>query len=133
MKSAGLDIMRAGGGIGSMTEKEWPIVQGMIDAIDPKLGVDAARKSFDNVKSYLLKIKENAKDVYSNEWDNTQYGKLAVQKAADKTGGADSRPSLIRSNATNQALTEARQALQKGWPRDTVIKRLRDNGIMDNP
>ena len=133
MKSAGLDIMRAGGGIGSMTEKEWPIVQGMIDAINPKLGLDAARKAFDNVKSYLLKIKENAKDVYSNEWDNTQYGKLAVQKASDKAGGADARPGLIRDSDTSTSMMNAQAAIKSGIPRNVVIQRLRAAGIMDNP
>jgi len=72
MKAAGLELIRTGGGIGQMTEREWPIVQDMIDKISPLMGEPAARDAFANVKSYLQRIRSNAENVYETEWSGNQ-------------------------------------------------------------
>ena len=75
LKAAGLSIIRSGGGIGTMTEKEWPIVEQMIDSISPLLDEATARNRISGVKAYLDKLSTNASEVYNNEWGQTQFSK----------------------------------------------------------
>lgn len=75
LKQAGLELMRQGGSIGQMTEREWPIVEQMIASIDPVLGEAEARNVFENVKARFQRIKESAQDVYDTQWGQTQYHK----------------------------------------------------------
>jgi hypothetical protein len=75
LKMAGLEMIRSGGGIGTMTEKEWPIVEQMIASISPKMSEKEAREALMGVRSYLEKIRDNAKEIYSTEWGSTQYYK----------------------------------------------------------
>jgi hypothetical protein len=73
LKKAGLEVMRSGGSIGMMTEKEWPIVEQMIATIDPKMGEEAAADTLRQVQSYLGSIQNNAKGVYGETWGGTQF------------------------------------------------------------
>lgn len=75
LKQAGLELMRQGGSIGQMTEREWPIVEQMIASIDPVLGEAEARNIFEQIKARFERIKEAAQDVYDTQWDATQYHK----------------------------------------------------------
>lgn len=75
LKQAGLELMRQGGSIGQMTEREWPIVEQMIASIDPVLGEAEARNVFEQVKARFQRIKEAAQDVYDTQWGQTQYHK----------------------------------------------------------
>lgn len=78
LKMAGLNVIRAGGSVGAMTEKEWPIVEGMISRIDPTLGEDAARSEFNKVKTYMARIKDNAVNLYQTEWEGSPHYKGAA-------------------------------------------------------
>lgn len=64
MKNAGLQLMRAGGSIGAMTEKEWPIVEGMIASLSPKLSEADAKEKLLTIQSFFRRVKENAENVY---------------------------------------------------------------------
>lgn len=75
LKKMGLDIMRSGGSIGQMTEREWPIVEQAISNLDPKMSEDAARAELENIKTYLARLKDSANTVYADEWGQTQYAK----------------------------------------------------------
>lgn len=75
LKQAGLELMRQGGSIGQMTEREWPIVEQMIASIDPVLGEAEARNVFEQVKARFERIKAAAQDVYDTQWGQTQYHK----------------------------------------------------------
>lgn len=75
LKQAGLELMRQGGSIGQMTEREWPIVEQMIASIDPVLGEAEARNIFEQVKARFERIKASAQDVYDTQWGATQYHK----------------------------------------------------------
>lgn len=86
MKLLGLDIIRGGGSIGMMTEREWPIVQDMIDRIDPRMGEAAAMEAFENIKTYITQIKNNADEVYQSEWGNSQFNKPSKPKIDDLWG-----------------------------------------------
>ena len=73
LKSAGLELMRSGGSIGQMTEREWPIVERVIANITPQLDEKTARTELQRVINYLEDIKNNAQDVYETEWGQSQY------------------------------------------------------------
>jgi hypothetical protein len=85
MKAAGLELIRSGGSIGSMTQQEWPVVQDMIDRIDPRMGEKAARDTFANVAAYLDRVRKNASATYQTEWGSTQFFKNKVPPEAPKT------------------------------------------------
>ncbi len=91
LKSAGLELIRAGGAIGQMTEREWPIVERMIANIDPRLGVEKAREEFGKIKDYLKEIQGNAKNAYDVEWGETQYAKRGQQRRSTDAPPASTR------------------------------------------
>lgn len=62
---AGLNLTRQGGGIGAMTEKEWPLVERMVAAIDPKSGKDAMLAQMTKVLAKIEQIRENARMAHS--------------------------------------------------------------------
>jgi hypothetical protein len=62
VKRTGLNLVRQGGGIGTMTEREWPIVEGMVANIDPvKLGVQGTKDQIDKVIAKMQGVLKNAK------------------------------------------------------------------------
>lgn len=88
LKKAGLEMMRAGGSIGQMTQAEWPIVEQVIETITPLMGEDAAREAFKNIKNYLTQINENAKYIYQDRWEDSQFykGERSDIKEKEKEG-----------------------------------------------
>lgn len=62
-KKAGLDLVRQGGSIGAMTEKEWPIVQGMIAELDPYAGEEFLK---DQINKVVIKIEQMRNNAQSN-------------------------------------------------------------------
>ena len=105
MKGAGLELIRAGGSIGALTEREWPMLEAQIDAIDYMLDEKDAVAAFNRVKSTFERIKDQAKDTYQTTWGETQYYKPDVLKGAPppppaapaaparKTVGSSAKPS----------------------------------------
>lgn len=87
MKNAGLELIRAGGSIGQITEREWPIIEQMIAAITPDMTYQEAEIQMKKVRAYLTKVQNNAKDSYQNEWGDTQYF-----KPTGKTSGGGLSP-----------------------------------------
>jgi hypothetical protein len=102
MKSAGLELIRQGGSIGQITEREWPILEAMIAGISPEMTPEAARAEFTKVRAYMNRLKDNAKDAYQTEWGDTQYFKPAP-------GGNASRQS------TNAPKAPAVGTVQNGY------------------
>jgi hypothetical protein len=101
MKAVGLDIVRAKGGIGAMTVQEWPIVQDMIDKLDPTMPAPAARAAIEGIKSKFQNMVENDKKIYDQTWGQTQfhakdYGYVPMgSKAGDRTApAANGKPPL---------------------------------------
>lgn len=92
LKNAGLEMMRAGGSVGQMTQQEWPIVQDMIDRIDPRLGEKEARDAFLNIKAKLDGIRNRAKTVYDTQWGDTQYHKSDAIAPPPAAPGAPAAP-----------------------------------------
>lgn len=75
MKTAGLELIRQGGSIGQMTEREWPIVQDQLDRLDPRMSEKAAREAFANIKNTFEKVRNAARETYAGEWGNSQFAK----------------------------------------------------------
>jgi hypothetical protein len=111
MKAVGLELMRSGGSIGQMTEKEWPIVEQMIGALDPVMGEEDARIAFQKIKARMQRIADDANEIYDNNWSDTQY------YAPDKKGGSAKSMSAEDKAALNWANTNAND------PRAAEIKR----------
>ena len=86
MKSAGLELIRQGGSIGQITEREWPILEAMIAGISPEMTAEAAREEFTKVRAYMQRLAGNAKDAYQTEWGDTQYFK-PTEKPSGGGGG----------------------------------------------
>ena len=107
MKGAGLELIRAGGSIGALTEREWPMLEAQIDSIDYMLDEDAAKAAFERVKSTFNRIKDQAKDTYQTTWGETQYYKPEVNKGAPP-------PPPGKRNAADEA---AYQAYLKAHPK----------------
>jgi hypothetical protein len=106
MKSAGLELVRSGGSIGALTEREWPMLEAQIDAIDYMLDEKDAVAAFNRVKSTFERIKDQAKDTYQTTWGETQYYKPEVNKGAPP-------PPPGKRNAADEA---AYQAYVKAHP-----------------
>ena len=73
MKSAGLELMRDRGSIGSMTEKEWPIVEAEMASLDGWMTEENARNVMQSVAARVERIKDKAKEIYDDTWSQTQY------------------------------------------------------------
>jgi hypothetical protein len=83
LKNKGLQMFRAGGSIGAMTEKEWPIVESMLATITPKMDVKDARDVLEAVRAKFEALENLASEKYNDQWRNTQY-----HKPVDTSGGA---------------------------------------------
>ena len=79
--------MRSGGSIGQITEREWPIIEGMIGALKPQMTKDEARKQFTKIKTYMENIRNNARNAYDAEWGETQYHKADKKPPSPPAAG----------------------------------------------
>jgi len=89
VRSSGLDMMRSGGSIGQMTEREWPMVEQLMANIDNSLSEDEARFQLEKVKAKLKNIQEQADQINQQEWGNTQF---AHPMRTDRAGVAPQAP-----------------------------------------
>jgi len=104
MKSAGLELVRSGGSIGALTEREWPMLEAQIDAIDYMLDEKDAEAAFKRVISTFERIKDQAKDTYQTTWGETQYFKPDAIKGAGKAPATPAAPAApARKNVGSDA------------------------------
>lgn len=80
---AGLNTMRAGGGVGAITEKEWPIFEKLVASLDQKMDEKTATKRLDEIYSYFDRAKSRASETYQKKWSNKQdfYDPEIIQRA----------------------------------------------------
>lgn len=88
LKNAGLRLIQQGGKIGAITEREWPILEGMIAELDSTLEPEAATLKLKKIKAYLAQMEANAADEYETTWGNTQYYKPPKVSAPAAPAGA---------------------------------------------
>lgn len=101
VKQAGLQLVRAGGSIGQITEREWNIVEGMVAAIDPAAGKEAVRSQIDKVNAKIAQVYENAKMAYSEEYGEEYEPKkreVTTITIAPPTAGVISLDDLFKAN-----------------------------------
>lgn len=78
VKKTGLNLARQGGGIGSMTEREWPIVEGMVASIKPGAGGEVLKSQMDKVLAKIEQIRQNAYQTHNEAFDDTKEPKVLV-------------------------------------------------------
>ena len=118
LKTAGLDTIRAGGSIGAMTEREWPIVERMIANITPKLSEGEARKQLGEVRAHLERIKNISRNAYDTEWGGSQFHKNSKPVGA---GGKTMTMADVAATARSRGLTE-RQVMDRAKAQGYEIK-----------
>jgi hypothetical protein len=90
LKNKGLQMMRVGGSIGAMTEKEWPIVESMLATLSPKMDVKDARDVLEAVRAKFEALENLAAEKYNDQWQGTQYHKpVSTSGAAPALTGED--------------------------------------------
>ena len=86
-KNAGLQLVRQGGSIGAMTEKEWPIVEAMVSNIDPKGGLKQVQAQIDKVIAKMEQVKNNTQanfdELYSEMPDESAPPEVTTQAQYD--------------------------------------------------
>tara|TARA_R110000822_G_scaffold120999_5_gene254699 strand:- start:3671 stop:5203 length:1533 start_codon:yes stop_codon:yes gene_type:complete len=101
MKSAGLELIRSGGSIGAMTEKEWPIVEAEMASLDGWMTEENARNVMKNVAARLARIKKSSENVYDMTWSETQFhpkNKKSTNSSADDITAADAIIGIGKGN-----------------------------------
>jgi hypothetical protein len=115
MASAGLELIRQGGSIGQMTEKEWPIVSGLIGQLDPVLGEAEAIRMMNEIRGRFERIINNANELYDEQWSGTQFYK---ERGDSQAGGG-----AITVTAPNgQTYTFSSQAAANKFKQATGIQ-----------
>ena len=87
LKSAGLNLARVGGSVGQITEREWPILEKMIDNITPALGEKDAREALNRIAIKMQRMAENAKEVYQKEWGDSPFAARGVPGVRERQQG----------------------------------------------
>jgi hypothetical protein len=120
MKAAGKQLITGdSGAIGQITEREWPILEGMIASLDPVLSIDEAERVFINIKSQFGRIIERTVDAYDTQFKGGQYYKeLPLQ--------GRSQPEEPSSTNDESQFDEAKRR------RLEQLRRKRDQGTLGN-
>lgn len=73
LKNAGLELIRNGGSIGQITEREWPIIEQQLANLTPMLSEAKARDILANIAARLDNIAARAIETYDMQWGDTQF------------------------------------------------------------
>lgn len=85
-ETAGLTALKSGaGGIGAITEKEWPKMAASIAKLDPKMSEEEARRIFEEVKQQMLRMDKDAREKFDTEWGDTRYYR-PIESASETPG-----------------------------------------------
>jgi hypothetical protein len=85
-------MMRQGGSVGTMTEREWPMVEQLMANITNSISEDEAKFQFEKVKAKLQSIQNEAERLHQLEWANTPYSQPM------QTSPKDFKPSAAPGN-----------------------------------
>lgn len=104
---------RTGQSVGSISEREWPILGGQLLKISPKIEEDTARDLLKGLRAKLLSTRNREMQSYQNEWGPTPFAlkdPLSV-KAQGPTG--DDTPQGVSPEDWGAMLPEERALWQK--------------------
>jgi hypothetical protein len=87
MKNTGLSLIRMGGSIGQITEREWPIIERLIASIDPVVSEEKARQTFGEIKARFQRLIDRTKNVYETQYSDSQFYRPLAGGAAPSGGG----------------------------------------------
>lgn len=73
LMAAGKQMMASGGAVGQITEREWPILEGMIGRISPMMSEEQAAQTLKDIQARMEGIKTRAKEAYQSEWAGSQF------------------------------------------------------------
>lgn len=79
LKLAGKSLVGQGGAIGQITEREWPILEGMIDTLSPNMTEEGARQVLENIKAKFQDMQRQAQETYQSEWQGSQFDQQPQQ------------------------------------------------------
>lgn len=96
LKEKGLQLFRTGGSIGAITEKEWPILEGMIASLNPKLDEDAARNILEKIRIKFKELETLASENYDDQWKGTQYHKPSGANRPASGSGVDTSNKFLQ-------------------------------------
>lgn len=111
------EASKTGGALGNVSNQENKKLEDAFAALDPKQSEEQTRKQLDAAFNQIEQAKDQLRNAY-----NRQYG-------AGDTPAATPTSSVKRTPEAESLVSEARDALLKGAPRDAVLKRLRERGI----
>tara|TARA_R110000737_G_scaffold124097_1_gene156299 strand:- start:779 stop:2062 length:1284 start_codon:yes stop_codon:yes gene_type:complete len=120
MANSGLNTARAGGSIGQITEKEWPMLQKMVANITYSLSEGEARKQLKKAREKFVQFALNADEKYINTWDYGEqqyYNKDVTSKGmgldfANKTEKPTEKPLVVDDQFTRQEAAANAEANQ---------------------
>lgn len=98
VKKTGLDLVRQGGGIGAMSEKEWPIVEGMVADINPKAGKDAVVSQMQKVLAKVDQVRQNAYQTHNEGFDRELSPRTVTATPGKPTAPATPSAPIYASN-----------------------------------
>jgi len=93
LKSAGLQLMKKGGGaIGTITEREWPILEGMIATLTPEMPEPDAERTLRNIRVFFENLTDTAQQTYNQTWNESQFYNPSL--AAPRGASSDVPPGI---------------------------------------
>lgn len=116
MKNTGLSLIRMGGSIGQITEREWPIIEKLIASIDPVISEEKARETFEEIKARFQRLIERTRDGYETEYGDSQFYKPLKAAGVGVDGGND----------LDTLRQQANDAIRNGADANAVRQRFRD-------
>lgn len=111
------DASKTGGALGNVSNAENKKLEDAFAALDPKSSEEQVRKQLGDVLTLLGQSQEQLRGAY-----NRQYN-------AGELPAATPTATVKRTPEAESLIGEAKAALEKGAPRDAVLKRLRERGI----
>ena len=94
-----MQIFRAGGSIGAMTEREWPIMESMIASLNPKLEENDARDILKSIKAKFESLERLASEKYNDQWQGTQYHKPGSASGVSSSLTGEDKAAMDWANA----------------------------------
>ena len=90
LKAQGANLMRGAGGTpGSITEREWPILEKMIESLSPLMGEKEAEEALGRIGQRFTGMKLRSASNYKQEWGDSPFvvedpfGATRIKNAAD--------------------------------------------------
>lgn len=93
LKTYGLGLIRgSSGAVGSITEREWPILEKQIESLSPLMSEGEAKSALERIQARMGGMRQRALSLYKQEWGDSPFYKVDPLKVANPGGGAGAIP-----------------------------------------